>query len=365
MLPGNTSKVRRAGLAAALLPGLLIGALVGGLLGGLLMAALPAAAEPVPTPVSPTELERKTRALALASSAVVGVRATAVEDAASIDTLGKERRGSGVVIGADGLVLTIGYLILEADHVDLVLQGERLVPARVVAYDIATGFGLLQPLAPIHAPAARLGASSSLTSDEPLMVASGGEDGDLSLARMVSRRAFSGYWEYHLDGALFTVPPRTDHSGAALFNADGELLGIGSLMVADALGPNQPRKPGNMFVPIDALKPILDELRERGATASSRRAWLGLNCAEVDGKVRVIRVSRDSPAEEAGVLPGDQVVGIDDADVSGLEALYKTLWRGETPEREITLRLRRAGEDLGLKVHTQDRMKTFRHAQGI
>ena len=320
---------------------------------------LAAAADP------PSDVQAKAQALARARASVVGVRATAVEDARSIENLGRERQGSGVVIGADGLVLTIGYLILEADHVELVLGAERVIPARVVAYDLASGFGLLQALVPVRVAPVRLGLSSAVALQQPLMIASGGEAGELSLARLVSRRAFSGYWEYHIDAALFTAPPRIDHSGAALFNADGELLGIGSLVVMDALGPDQPRLPGNMFVPIDLLKSILPELRQRGASLGSTRAWLGLNCVEVDGMVRVVRTSTDGPAAQAGLLPGDRILRIDGVDVNGLEGLYKTLWGGTNPEREVSLLIQRRGEQRTVTLQSQDRMKLLRRAKGI
>jgi S1-C subfamily serine protease len=327
-------------------------------------AASTLAATP-PTNGASAEFDARAQALSRAKAAVVGVRAIAVDEARSIETLGRERQGSGVVIGSDGLVLTIGYLILEADRVDLVLAAERVIPARVVAYDQASGFGLLQALAPLRVQAAQMGVSAALSDNEPLLIASGGEDGDLSLARMVSRRAFSGYWEYHIDGALFTAPARSDHSGAALFNANGELLGIGSLVVSDALGPGHPRMPGNMFVPIDLLKPILGEMRSEGASRGSRRAWLGLNCVEQDGVVRVVRLTRDGPAERAGLQAGDRILRIDGAEVKGLESLYKLLWQSGTPEREVAIEIRRAGELQTLKVQTQDRMTILRKPQGI
>ncbi|WP_280152566.1 S1C family serine protease [Piscinibacter sp. XHJ-5] len=330
----------------------------------LLGAALAASAAGDSRPTAP-DIDAQTQALARANAAVVGVRTVAVEDARSIDTLGRERQGSGVVIDADGLVVTIGYLILEADHVDLVLERDRVVPARVVAYDLASGFGLLQALAPLRLPPAGLGNPAALSTDEPLMIASGGADGDLSIARMVSRRAFSGYWEYHIDGALFTTPPRTDHSGAALFNAHGELMGIGSLVVLDALGPGHPRMAGNMFVPTDLLKRILPDLRERGATRTSTRAWLGLNSVELEGDVRVVRITRDSPAEAAGMQPGDKIVKIDGMPVKSLEGFYKRLWRDAPPEREVELVITRGGDERTVKLQAQDRMKTLRRAKGI
>lgn len=335
------------------------------LLLGLVGIAIAAADAPAPSEPQPAEVQAKVQALARANASVVGVRTVAVEDARSIGNLGRERRGTGVVIGADGLVLTIGYLILEADQVEIVLEPERVVPARVVAYDLASGFGLLQALTPLRVPPARLGSSGAVRNDDPLMIASGGEGGDLSLARLVSRRPFSGYWEYHVDGALFTAPPRTDHSGAALFNADGELLGIGSLVVMDALGPGHPRMPGNMFVPIDLLKAILPELRERGATRHSTRAWLGVNCVELEGAVRVVRATADSPAEAAGLMPGDRIVRIDGVAVNDLSSFYEALWRGGQPERTVALLVDRAGVERTVTVQTQDRMKTLRRPKGI
>ena len=220
--------------------------------------AFAATAPPGAGPVAaapPTELEQQSRALERASQSVVGIQVLALEDARSNATLGRVRQGSGVVIGSDGLVLTIGYLVLEADQVQIVLDDNRAVPARVVGYDLASGFGLLQALAPLRLPAAPLGGSGSLSTEEPLLVASGGDAGRLSMARLVSRRTFAGYWEYRIDGALFTAPARGDHSGAGLFNSRGELVGIGSLVVAEvrpAATGDGVRRPGNMFVPTDA-----------------------------------------------------------------------------------------------------------------
>ncbi len=313
----------------------------------------------------PAQMEAHKQALARAHAAVVGIEATAVDDARSITTLGKSRQGSGVLIGDDGLVLTIGYLILEAERVDLVLSGNRRVPARVVGYDLATGFGLVQALAPLPIRSAPLGTSERVSAEEPLLVASGGDEGDLSLARMVSRRPFSGYWEYHIEGALFTAPARVDHSGAALFNSDGELVGIGSLIVGDAAGAGVPSLRGNMFVPVDLLKPILGEMRSSGASRSSRRAWLGLNCVEYQGAVRVIRLTPDSPADEAGLRPGDAILAVDGKPVSDLASFYKTLWSDERPERDVELDVRRGAETVRLQVHAVDRMKTLSRPKGV
>jgi S1-C subfamily serine protease len=321
------------------------------------------ATEAAPDSAGAPHVADRGQALQRALDAVVGVETVAVEDAGSAATLGHERQGSGVVIGSDGLVLTIGYLILEADHVDLKLDDGRAVPARVVAYDLATGFGLLQALAPLALEPVPLGSAAALDGDAQLLVVSGGDEGAYSVARMVSRRPFSGYWEYHIDTAVFTAPARTDHSGAGLFNADGELLGIGSLLVGDALGTGEGTR-GNMFVPVDLLKPILAELRKGVTSHDSRRAWIGVNCVVWEGAVRVLRVTGSGPAAVAGLQIGDEIVAIDGVTVHDLASFYHALWQRDV-ERDVQLEIRRAGAAQHVTVRSQDRLKTLRQPQGV
>lgn len=318
---------------------------------------------PMPAAAQPSSAEQS-RALERAANAVVGVQVEAVPGARSAGTLGKARRGSGVVIDDQGLVLTIGYLILEAEQVQLLTDDNRRVPARVVAYDLATGFGLVRALAPLKLQPVPLGHAKAVTDADALMIASGGEAGALSAAKLVSRRGFAGYWEYQIDDALFTAPPRPDHSGAGLFNARGELVGIGSLIVNDAAGGNQ-RMPGNMFVPIDLLSPILPELIARGRSSLSERAWMGVNCVELASRVRVVRVTEDSPADVAGLEVGDQILTLDGHTVTGLESLWKALWKGNGSARAVTLQIERGGVLRDITVHTVDRAATLRKAEGV
>jgi S1-C subfamily serine protease len=302
-------------------------------------------------------------ALQRASDAVVGIEINGVDGASSNEMLGQFRAGSGVVIAEDGLVLTIGYLLLEAEEASLVLDSGRRVPARVLGVDLATGFGLVQALLPLQVPTAPLARDTRVRPDEVLMLVSGGSDGAISLARLAARRSFSGYWEYHIDSALFTQPPRTDHSGAGLFNARGELVGIGSLLVMDTPGEHD-AGPGNMFVPVDLLAPILRDLRERGSSGASHRAWLGLNCLQEAEGVRVVRVNPESPAEAAGVEAGDLIRRIDGVAVSDLEGFYKRLWSGSA-ERRIALDLVRDGKPRHIDVQSVDRLLTLRRARSI
>lgn len=316
-------------------------------------------------PDSAAGMQSAVDALRKANAAVVGLEVTTVEGARSAQTLGRERSGSGVVIGADGLILTIGYLILEADSIQVTTQDRKTWPARPVAYDLATGFGLVRPLMPLRGVSpVRLGEAAQASTGEPMMVSVGGDGAEVELTYLVSRRPFSGYWEYHIEGALFTSPAVGNHSGAPLFNQRGELLGIGSLFVADALG-QAPRTPGNMFVPVDLLKPILAEMQATGSTRQSHRPWLGLTSGEHEGRVVVARVTTDSPAHSGGIRRGDVILAVDGEPVESLEAFYKRLWTRQNADDEIRLTLQRAGETQTITVRGADRMKTMVRPAGI
>lgn len=324
----------------------------------LLLAAPAIAASP---PASQASIDAIMRAL----EAVVGVQVTAAEGARSAETLGRQRAGSGVVIGPEGLILTIGYLVLEADGIQVTTHDNRVIPARPVGYDLATGFGLVRAVLPLRGiqPVA-LGAASGIALETPLIAATGGEDGGMGLTRLVSARPFSGYWEYHIENALFTSPPLRNHSGAPLFNPRGELVGIGSLFVGNAMG-DQREVPGNMFVPVDLLKPILAEMQQTGSTQVSRRPWLGLSSTEQGGRVQIVRVSRESPAQEAGLAPGDVVLAIDDEKVSTLESFYKKLWARPAPDAEVRLTVMNGSTIRQVTVKAVDRMKLMRKPAGI
>ena len=255
-------------------------------------------------------------------NAVVGVRAKVPPSARTAQTLGAEREGGGVVIGEDGLVLTIGYLIMEAVQTEIVEQDGTVVPADVVAYDYETGFGLLRPLTKLDATPIELGDSTDLPEETQVLVA--GPDGP-SAALVVSRREFAGYWEYLLPDAIFTAPPYRSFGGAALIGADGRLLGIGSLIVADAAEPGE-TFPGNMFVPISALPPIMEDLLREGRSTRPSRPWLGLYTQELRGHVLINRVAPGGPADKAGVGPNAIVTAVGGNNVSTLAEFYLAIW---------------------------------------
>ena len=317
------------------------------------------------TPFPASESERRSaEALLGALDNVVGIKVSAVSNARSARTLGREREGSGVLLAQSGLVLTIGYLILEADTIELADNSGRIVSASVVAFDHASGFGLVKPATPLRAKGIALGASARVSELDKLIFATHGGQTEASVATVASKRRFAGYWEYLIDDAIFTVPPRGDHSGAALINREGELVGIGSLIVADAAAQNR-RSPGNMFVPIDLLKPILQDMTRTGRSKDSLRPWIGLSTQEVDGRLRVIRVQEDAPAAQAGLKPGDIVLAIRGEPVASLEEFYGKLWSMGEAGVSVPLRILQGSEVREINVRSVDRMEFVRTKQAL
>jgi S1-C subfamily serine protease len=291
-------------------------------------------------------------------SAVVQVKAKILPNARSLATLGPRRQGSGVLV-REGYVLTIGYLVIEAEAIEVAGADGAVVPATLAAYDHASGFGLLKLIGPLAARPLPLGDSSALAEREPAMVASyGGREG-VSLVYVVSRRPFAGSWEYQLDSAIYTYPPVENWSGAALIGAKGDLLGIGSLVVADAGGAGT-QSPGNLFVPIDLLKPIMEDLIAKGRAPGPLRPWLGLNAEELRGRLFVARVSPEGPADRAGVKSGDIVIGIGGEEVGSLAEFYRKVWsRGEAGV-EVPLRVLQGVQVKDVTVRSIDRLQYFR-----
>ena len=289
---------------------------------------------------------------------LVSVRATVPADARTADALGTEREGSGIVIGPDGLVLTIGYLILEAISAEITLQDERVVPAEVVAYDYETGFGLLRPLADTGLPPIKFGESAALQRDNPVLVASytnsAAQTPTATAAYVVSRREFAGYWEYLLPDAIFTAPPHLSFGGAALIGADGRLLGVGSLFVSDAANPGM-QLAGNMFVPIDALKPILQDLQAHGQSQGPRRPWLGVFTEELRGHLFVYRVAPGGPAATAGLRVDDVILGVDGGPIAGMADFYKRVWALGGPGVEVPVTVLSGGRVQVLAITSGDR----------
>jgi S1-C subfamily serine protease len=258
-------------------------------------------------------------------SAVVRVKTFINPEGRTTENLGREREGSGIVIDSSGLILTIGYLMVEAHSAELMTQDGHTVAASVVGYDHETGFGLLRAAAPLNVRPMPMGKSAGLKANDPVLIASFGGTDMVGAARVVARREFVGSWEYLLEDAIFTAPPHPLWSGAALINREGKLVGIGSLVVGNASGKSD-ATPGNMFVPIDRLPPILAELIAEGRVQRPARPWLGLTIEPLGGQLMVARVIPQSPAEKAGLQRGDVVLGVGGAKAKDLADFYRKVW---------------------------------------
>jgi len=294
-------------------------------------------------------------------SAVVAVSAKALPNARSAATLGTQRRGAGAMIG-QGYVLTIGYLVIESEAIEVTGADGRVVPATLAGYDHASGFGLLKLAAPLAGKPLPLGDSATLAEREPALVATTSEREGVSLVYVVSRRSFTGSWEYQVDSAIYTYPAVDAWSGAPLIGPHGELLGIGSLIVPDAGGAGT-QSPGNMFVPVELLKPILADLMKSGRRSGASRPWLGVNADEVRGRLFVSRVSPEGPAERAGLQRDDIVLAVAGEEVTTLADFYKRVWARGAAGVEVPIRVLLGVQLKDVAVRSIDRVEYFRPAK--
>jgi S1-C subfamily serine protease len=287
-------------------------------------------------------------------SAVLRLTSEIPPEARTANALGTRREGSGIAIDDNGLVLTIGYLMLEAMSVTVYDASSKPVPADILAYDHESGFGLVRAQQPLGVKPLRLGASASLEERDRALVINHHGARRAQGVFVVSRRVFAGYWEYLIDRAIFTSPPMADWSGAALVGVDGRLLGIGSLIVPDAY-TGEYNLPGNMFVPIDLLKPIMADLLGQGRRAGPRKPWLGMFSTTVPGGALVTQIAPDGPAARAGIQPGDVVTGVGGNAVADLPDLYRKLWGSGKAGAEIDVTVRRGTVTRDLTVKSGKR----------
>jgi S1-C subfamily serine protease len=288
-------------------------------------------------------------------AAVVRIKTFINSDGSTVSSLGREREGSGIVIDENGLVLTIGYLMMEAHAAEVITNTGRTLPASVVGYDHGTGFGLLRTIEPLKIKPLAFGKSADVKAQDPQLVASYGGAAMVLPVHVASRRVFAGSWEYMIEGAIFTSPPHPAWSGAALISREGKLIGVGSLIVGDANGEGE-HSPGNMFVPIDGLMPILGDLLASGQVSGPARPWLGVNAQESQGSLVVSRVIAGGPAQKAGIKRGDIIVGVSGEHTRTLPEFYRRLWATGTAGATVPLDVKQDGETRRIAVPSANRM---------
>lgn len=292
-------------------------------------------------------------------AAIVQVNSTIPSSARTASGLGTNRTGTGVVIDDQGLVLTIGYVILEAIEVSVEGPDRRSMPATIIAYDHETGFGLIRTNTPIDVEPMPLGNADLVPLMEQLLVASRVGKLNAKGVYLVDRRPFAGYWEYLLDEALFTAPAYPQFGGAALIDRRGELVGIGSLIVSGNASKSASRA-GNMFVPINLLKPIMNDLLAEGRRADQPNPWLGLFLEEHRGRIFVTRVAPGGPAQNAGMHVDDLILGIDGVVVNSLADFYRTLWQRGDAGIDVPLDVVRGRTAASTIIKSGDRYQYLR-----
>ncbi len=282
------------------------------------------------------------------------LRSEVPEDGFTAHALGTERAGTAVLINAKGLLLTIGYLVAEAQTLWIIGRDGAAVEGHAIAYDFTTGFGLVQALGHLPYVPLPVGNSSSVHVGDRVVLASAGGVEHALAAQVVSKREFAGYWEYVLDEAMFTTPAHPFWGGAALLNTAGELVGIGSLYVGDARGHGMPSE-GNMVVPIDLAKPLLEEIANHGRIGIQSRPWLGFYTAEAENHLIVAGVAPNGPAEKAGVETGDVVLEVAGSPVGDLADMFRTIWSLGDAGVTVPLTLVRDGQRVQINVPSADR----------
>ena len=294
-----------------------------------------------------------------ALSSVLGLQAVVPQDAFTAGTLGTERAGSAVLIREDGLVLTIGYLVTEAESIWLTSSIGGAVPGHVLGYDSETGFGLVQALGRLSIPPIEVGTRQRVGAGDHAVLAAGGGRKHAVAATVVARQEFAGYWEYVLDRAIFTAPAHPFWGGAALIASDGSLIGIGSLHVQHSSG-RELRRDVNMVVPIDLLPPVLDDLLAYGRPNRPPRPWLGLYAAEVEDAIVVAGLSERGPASQTSLRPGDRILAVRDEPVSTLAAFWRRVWASGPAGSEVLLQVERDKEQLKVRIPSADRTRLLK-----
>ena len=287
---------------------------------------------------------------------IVSVRSIVSPEARTASSLGVEREGNGVAID-ENHILTIGYIVMESESIEIGLSNGRRLPAKLVGYDHTSGFGIIKSVVPLKMPSLQLGNSDDISSEQDLLILPSPNRGAGSIVRSVSRRPFTGWWEYFVESPIYTTPPNGLWAGAPILNESGEILGIGSLFVSESVPGIS--SPGNMSVPINLLKPILEDLKSSGRRKSKIQPYLGISSDDSNDQVIVTRVSKGGPAFQAGIRPKDVIMTINGSQISNLKSFYEKIWKSGEAGVTIELSVLRSGSMMTFDVKTVDRLDHF------
>src|ERR1700733_14985772 len=290
-------------------------------------------------------------------ASVVGLHWIIPPAAFSAESLGSDAARNGVLID-DGLVLTIGYLITEAEAVWLHLGDGRVVEGHALGFDSETGFGLVQALGRIDLDPLPIGSSAAAQLGDRVVVGGAGGRTRSVASHIAAKQEFAGHWEYLLDEAIFTHPAHPNWGGAGLISNRGELIGIGSLQLERERDGKSEHV--NMIVPIDLLKPVLDDLRKFGRVNKPARPWLGMYSTEIDNKVVAIGISEKGPAARAELKAGDVILAVKGEKISSQAGFYRKLWSLGPAGVDVPLTVHHEGVTFDVVLTSTDRSKLLK-----
>ncbi len=317
---------------------------------------LPASASSSGTKRHMTRISTSTENLTdSALDSLVSVKAYIPNDAMSADLLGTERTGHGTRIRNDGLIVTIGYVVNEAEKIWISSRCGKASAGVVIGNDFQSGLALIKPVTPLPGPTMALGKSRDLETSDIIRVTTSARDEQQSIdAQVVSKQEFAGRWEYLIEEAIFTAPANKNWSGAALINREGKLVGIGSLLI-QGFEVNDSLCSVNMFVPIDLLTPVINEICDSGRRLTPERPWLGVLVDEKDGELTIVGIYRNCPADEAGLRPGDKILKVDDRPIYNLGHLFRSIWDLGEAGRKVPLTIMRRSKQQKVCVKSAER----------
>ncbi len=252
--------------------------------------------------------------------------------------------GSGVIVDPSGQIVTNHHVIADADQIQVQLADGRVAEATVVGRDPDTDLALLRIDLP-DLPSIRLGRSDALAVGD-IVLAIGNPIG---LSQTVTQGIVSATGRAQLGLATYEnfiqtdAPINVGNSGGALINSRGELVGINTAVIAKTLGVE-----GIGFaIPVNLVRGVIDEINTRGRVV---RGWIGIATGTVDearakslglpaAGVVIVRMTSNSPAQRAGLRPGDLILSID----------------GKSPKdsREVLLRIADTTPGEALKIEWQ------------
>jgi S1-C subfamily serine protease len=267
------------------------------------------------------------------------------------------RWGSGVIFDSAGYVVTVSYVLMDAEVIRVVLRDGRVVPGKLVGLDLEHGLGVLKLEGDGPWPAAVLGDSTKVSVGQATATLGVDENNALAVTQgsVQEVRSFAGYWEFLLDRAFVVAPHNPSFGGSALVNLQGEVIGITNLRIGE-----QPF--ANLAIPIEYFIASREELIAKGRVVSRPpRPWLGLWILPGSEGVVVAGASPRSPAIQAGLQRGDVILRINGEKVEGQEDFYRKLWQTKIGQ-DVSLVIVRESRFQVITVRPIDRYELLRPA---